>query len=92
MTLLKGSSFEDAMSEDESARLCFRWNGTEIEVDVPLTDTILDVKEKLKALTHVEPSKQKFIGFKTKAGKPPNDSDAISLLSIKPNQKIMMLG
>lgn len=70
--------------------LNIRWNGGEFKVEVEETDTMTEVKIKMKEETKVEPAKQKYIGLKTVAGKMPNDATLVSELVLKP--KIMMMG
>ena len=56
-------------------------------------ETVEGLKRKLAAQTNVPEKRQKLLGLKTLAGKPPlTDDTPIYDLALKPNQKIMLLG
>jgi ubiquitin-like domain-containing CTD phosphatase 1 len=69
-----------------------KWNGKDLEAAVEPTETVAGLKRVLELETNVLPKKQKLLGLKTIAGKPATDDTPITELSIKPNQKIMLMG
>ncbi|XP_066277604.1 ubiquitin-like domain-containing CTD phosphatase 1 [Branchiostoma lanceolatum] len=76
----------------EKVNMVVKWGGTEYPVtDLEGSDTVLDLKERIKQQTGVLPGRQKLLGLKLK-GKPPDDDIQLSLLKIKPGTKIMMMG
>ncbi|CAH1783004.1 unnamed protein product [Owenia fusiformis] len=69
-----------------------KWSGTEYKIeDTSSTDTVLDLKHAIRKQTGVLPERQKLLGLKYK-GKVPDDDVELSLLKMKPNTKIMMMG
>ena len=69
-----------------------KWNGKEYPIRIAQQETLRGVKRRLEDETCVNEKKQKIIGLKTVAGQMPTDDTQISELSLKPKQKIMMLG
>jgi ubiquitin-like domain-containing CTD phosphatase 1 len=69
-----------------------KWSGKDVEAIVEATETVAGLKRVLELETNVLAKKQKLLGLKTLAGKPATDDTLITELSIKPNQKIMLMG
>ena len=69
-----------------------KWNGKDVEATLEPTETVAGLKRVLELETNVLVKKQKLLGLKTLAGKPATDDTPITELSIKPNQKIMLMG
>jgi len=85
-------STKDAVDDDTEVTLVIKWNGKEYPIRIAQQDTLGGIKRKLEDETCVNEKKQKIIGLKTMAGKMPTDDTQISELSLKPKQRIMMLG
>ncbi len=82
------------MSEDKDGalRVVVKWAGKEYDIEVTSTSaTVADLKSLIHAKTNVLPARQKLLNLRFK-GKPPNDDQALSTLSLKPGMKIMMMG
>lgn len=76
----------------ETLSLVIKWAGHSYAIDdLPLTQTVLDLKKAIEAKTHVLPERQKLLNLKHK-GKPPADDVFLSDLSLKNGTKIMMMG
>ncbi|XP_002734938.1 ubiquitin-like domain-containing CTD phosphatase 1 [Saccoglossus kowalevskii] len=72
--------------------LVVKWSGQEYSIsDLGGENTVRELKEAIKAQTGVLPQRQKLLGLKHK-GKPPDDDMQLSVLKLKPNSKIMMMG
>ncbi|KAH7622271.1 putative Ubiquitin-like domain-containing CTD phosphatase [Nannochloris sp. 'desiccata'] len=69
-----------------------KWNGKDVAAAVEPTETVAGLKRVLEIQTNVLAKKQKLLGLKTLAGKPATDDTPITELSIKPNQKVMLMG
>jgi len=79
-------------SPSDTCRFNIKWNGKDVEAAVEPTETVAGLKRVLELETNVLTKKQKLLGLKTRAGKPATDDTPITELSIKPNQKIMLMG
>jgi ubiquitin-like domain-containing CTD phosphatase 1 len=83
------------MGEPATSDTCtfnIKWSGKDLEATVEATETVAGLKRVLEIETNVLAKKQKLLGLKTLAGKPATDDTPITELSIKPNQKIMLMG
>lgn len=80
------------MGEDKIT-LQIKWQSKDLDaIILSPSETISGIKRILENETGVLSKKQKLLGLRTKAGKPIDDTLALSELLLKPNQKIMMLG
>uniref|UniRef100_T1J0Y6 Ubiquitin-like domain-containing CTD phosphatase 1 n=1 Tax=Strigamia maritima TaxID=126957 RepID=T1J0Y6_STRMM len=76
----------------QSMEIVVKWSGKEYQIsDIYDSDTVGDLKSVIQKKTGVLPLRQKLLGLKYK-GKPAYDSLQLSLLKLKPNTKIMMMG
>lgn len=74
-------------------KLQFKWNKLELEVHMEPEETVEGLKRKLAAQTNVPEKRQKLLGLKTAAGRPPlSDGTPIADLALKPGARIMLLG
>jgi len=77
--------------------IVIKWNSNEIPISITQNEfkTVTDLKRKIQEITHVNVKRQKLLGLKYQ-GKPytniNDDNVEISDLSLKANQKIMMMG
>ncbi|XP_077992356.1 ubiquitin-like domain-containing CTD phosphatase 1 [Glandiceps talaboti] len=72
--------------------LVVKWSGQEYSIsDLSGDSTVKELKEVIKTHTGVLTGRQKLLGLKFK-GKPPGDDVQLSVLKLKPNMKIMMMG
>jgi len=67
--------------------LIIKWNKQDYNVNISLSQTYVDLKNKIFELTKVLPERQKIMGIKSS-----NDTSLLSTLNLKNNQKIMMTG
>lgn len=83
------------MAESDSTdalKLVVKWSGKEYLIEnLQPSNTILQLKQQVCEQTGVLPDRQKLLGLKYK-GKVVGDDVRISMLSLKPNMKIMMMG
>ncbi|KNC82441.1 ubiquitin-like domain-containing CTD phosphatase 1 [Sphaeroforma arctica JP610] len=82
---------EDMVSSSESVCFIIKWNGSEYPINMPGTDTVVDLKVEVAQLTGVETHRQKILGLKLNR-KPAPDDAQLQTLSIKPGSKVMMMG
>jgi len=79
------------MSE-ETTSVVIKWSGKEYPItDISNQLTVLQLKEMIYTKTNVKPERQKLLGLKVK-GKPAADDVKLSMISIKPGAKVMMMG
>ena len=69
-----------------------KWSATDIAIDVDEGDSVGSLKRRIHEQTKVPPKRQKLLGLKAKGGKLAGDDVLISDLTLKPGQKIMMVG
>ncbi|XP_019747522.1 ubiquitin-like domain-containing CTD phosphatase 1 [Hippocampus comes] len=75
-----------------SVSVIIKWGGQEYAItSLSEEDTVMDLKQSIKALTGVLPERQKLLGLKVK-GKAAEDQVKLGSLKLKPNTKIMMMG
>ncbi|XP_061557891.1 ubiquitin-like domain-containing CTD phosphatase 1 isoform X1 [Phycodurus eques] len=75
-----------------SVSVIIKWGGHEYAItSLCEEDTVMDLKQSIKALTGVLPERQKLLGLKVK-GKAAEDQVKLGSLKLKPNTKIMMMG
>lgn len=79
------------MSEPEVA-LRVKWAGTIYVVELSTSSTVLDLKQRLFELTEVLPKRQKVLGLPFVSGRPPIDALPLAQLSLKPDQRLMLVG
>ncbi|CAB4019793.1 ubiquitin-like domain-containing CTD phosphatase 1, partial [Paramuricea clavata] len=80
------------MAESKSFSVTIKWSGSEYVVEnIEPSWTVLQLKQQICKQTGVLPERQKLLGLKYK-GKVPGDDIKVSLLSLKPNAKVMMMG
>lgn len=72
--------------------ITFKWSGKEFSLPVDETETVSSLKHKIEEQTRVQPKRQKILGLKLKTGKLPTDDDVLSDLSLRPGQKVMLMG
>lgn len=69
-----------------------KWSGKEYKFEeINLNQTVGELKELISKETNVKSERQKLLGIKYK-GKPPGDDVKLSMLSLKADHKIMMMG
>jgi len=80
------------MSDVDTLSIVIKWAAKEYPIDnVPLTNTVQDLKNAIHAKTNVLPARQKLLNLRFK-GKAPSDDQCLSSLSLKNGTKIMMMG
>ncbi|XP_018321180.1 ubiquitin-like domain-containing CTD phosphatase 1 [Agrilus planipennis] len=79
------------MDTESAAKIIVKWSGKEYAIDVTDNDSISDLKNAIEKETGVRSHRQKLLNLKLK-GKTPDDDCKISLLKLKPNFKLMMMG
>jgi ubiquitin-like domain-containing CTD phosphatase 1 len=84
------SSSSSTTTEEGTYTLVCKYGACSFPMVHPARCTVLEIKQALEALTNVSPARQKIIGLKK--GKLMNDSDLLSELSLKQNQKFIMMG
>ncbi|KAG8747038.1 hypothetical protein FRC12_014164, partial [Ceratobasidium sp. 428] len=79
-----------ATLEDVWITLKFTWNSKEYTVTVAESDRVLDLKEKLFALTNVPNERQKILGLVK--GKLPDDSVRVADMKFAATKKFTLVG
>ena len=69
------------MSDVDTLSIVIKWAAKEYPIDnVPLTNTVQDLKNAIHAKTNVLPARQKLLNLRFK-GKAPSDDQCLSSLS-----------
>mmetsp|Transcript_15014 Transcript_15014/g.35411 ORF Transcript_15014/g.35411 Transcript_15014/m.35411 type:complete len:330 (-) Transcript_15014:119-1108(-) len=72
--------------------LVAKWNGSEYQLKLAPTSTVLDVKKALEAKTEVQAKRQKLVGLSA-GGKMPTDETTLQEVTLKkPPHRFMMVG
>ncbi|GAB0096500.1 Ubiquitin-like domain-containing CTD phosphatase 1 [Sergentomyia squamirostris] len=80
------------MSNLKEIKIIVKWSGKEYEIsDLSEQDTVALLKHEICKKTNVQPNRQKLLNLKYKGKFPPDDL-RLSVLEIKPNFKVMMMG
>lgn len=69
-----------------------RWGTITYAVELELSETVADLKDRLFELTEVRPHRQKVLGLPAAAGRPPRDDIVLSTLPLKFEQRLIMVG
>ena len=75
-----------------SSQINIKWSATDIAIDIDEGESVGSLKRRIHEQTKVPPKRQKLLGLKAKGGKLAGDDVLIADLSIKPGQKIMLIG
>ncbi|KAI0567230.1 Ubiquitin [Gracilaria domingensis] len=78
--------------DDQEIVLRVKWRSSTYIVELSPQETVTDLKARLFELTDVLPKRQKVIGLPSSSGRPPQDMQPLGQLSLKAEQKIMMIG
>jgi len=80
------------MSAGDTLSIIIKWAGKEYPIEnIPLSNTVLDLKNTIHVKTSVLPARQKLLNLRFK-GKAPTEDQSLSSLSLKNGTKIMMMG
>ncbi|CAN8065370.1 unnamed protein product [Agarophyton chilense] len=82
----------ELIEDEQEFFLQVKWKRSTYVIEFSPQDTVLDLKVRLFELTDVLPKRQKVLGLPSSSGRPPVDSMPLGQLSLKPDQKIMMIG
>lgn len=86
--LQNGDTFDDP---DELA-LRIKWGPSTYPIELTPDSTIADLKQLLFELTEVLPKRQKVLGLPRVPGGPPSDDLPLSSLSLRQEQKLLLIG